>query len=395
MNAELGEGYAPGVVNRVEKAATTHSAPRPEQYSDEFEWAGAWVADNGVTLPPATTEYRKLRNWFGNQNNRFKLGKLTEKVKDRLAQHGIDFSQYRALNTGKGERQDDAPFIEAMHSRFAKLASYDLGDDAEPSLIEWQSRLLVQFAAAGRTKRLATIEAQLPGLNFGRWGKPSQSRTHDKNWWKHADEFRRNRETPAFRGVLHPRTPEPSRSWANEQQRIASAGPRGQLTLGQRGELVDLGILANPSQREATKKRTRAKRDLGAPQRLAPSDQRLDTYLGAACLVRLLVAERELLDLCTEFAVDPASMEHLLRKISAERKVLRALDPHDVRRTLTTCRQLELVHPGLFNSRTIARLDKNPDQRPAALEGITRTVGLAVERISQHAKRLAISQDIA
>lgn len=385
--------YTPGVVARISRMASTHSAPRPPEYTDEFEWAEAWVRENGVTLPPDTSELRKLRNFINNQLNRYRKGKLSEQMLVRLARHGIDFSQYRALNTGRGTRDDDEPYIAELAVRQESLGTYDLDADAPAALVSYQKRLLDQFYASGRTKRLLVIESQLPGLCFGRWRKPTDTRAHDDAWWQQATDFRAAAcATPAFRGELHPDTPPALLAWAHEQ-RLRAAGPRGTITAGQRGELIDLGILDTKGARKVHKTRQRARADLGAGQRGAPVDQHLDTFLGAACLARMLVLGRPLLAMCTEFAIAPTPLQRLLTEVAAQRTALAAMTVSNVRNSLPVCRQLDALQPGIFSPASLSRME--PDDRPAALTSRVEEIGRLVEQMRAAAQRLQLPQDLA
>jgi len=384
--------YTPGVVARVVRMATTHTAPMPAEFRSEYEWAAAWVRDHGVTLPPDTTELRKLRNWFCYKVDCYRKGTLNESVQNTLALHGIDLSQYRALNTGKGEREDDEPYVLELLARMERSGTYDLDAAASPGLRNWQKRLLDQFSASGRSARATTIEARVPGLNLGRWRKPTDSRTHEDGWWATAAEFRASAaHTPAFRGALHPSTPEPLLRWAQQQQRKA-AGPRGTLTSGQRGELIDLGILGSPAQRAVQKIRMRAKEDLGVATRGAPVDKQLDTFLGAACLVRMLAFNRPFLHLCTELAVLPADLERLLQAIAPQRSALLDFGHSRVTKLLPICRQLDAIQPGIFTAEVLANMSF--DERPAALTQPVLALGQLVAQIRDVGQRLNLPQDV-
>lgn len=93
------EAAAP-VPAHVRKALQTKAQGVPALYANAWEWAAAWIASNGVTLPPDTSEYRSLRNWFCYQVSNFKKKKLSPQSEELLQRYGIDLSLYRADNTG-------------------------------------------------------------------------------------------------------------------------------------------------------------------------------------------------------------------------------------------------------------------------------------------------------
>lgn len=390
----------PGELKRAVREATSHSGPVPTQFGgDRALWAQAWLREHGMTLPPLTTEYKSLRNWFCFQYQRWKKGSTTEEETAKLAALGIDFSQYKALNTGKGEREDDGPRIAQMRRWHEQHGSYDLTEHADAGLIKWQGRLLAQFAASGRSKRLGAIERQLPGLEYGRWRRPGDTRAPDAQWWLWAKRFRiQSQLTPAFRGVLHPDTPPDLLEWAEQQRhRCAKGDVRASgITAGQRGELHDLGVLGQPAQRAVHKRRENVRKALVGPERLPPSDRRLTTFLGAALLVRLLAKDSDTRALWVELAISPADCERLLAATARQRKQLRERGFETLRRLLPTCRQLDTAYPGIFAAASLRRLrDPARGERPAVLTGDIAALGALIEQIRLTCVNMQLPQDLA
>ena len=106
-----------GHARKVLKVMRTRSSGVPLKYANAFEWAREWSQAHGMTLPPDTDEFRSLRNWFCYKLNQFKNDKLGPKNEALLAHYGLDFSQYEALNTGKGERPSDRLFAQELAQR--------------------------------------------------------------------------------------------------------------------------------------------------------------------------------------------------------------------------------------------------------------------------------------
>lgn len=383
-------------LHRVAKTANTFSAPIPAQFDgDAYAWAGAWVAENGMTLPPDTNEYRSLRNRFCWWLQCWKKGTLKEKHLSQFALHGIDFSHYRATNTGTTTRDDDAAQLAYLRKRHQECGTYDLDHSAPSHVLKWQENVLNSFYASGRTTGCERVEKALPGLNLGRWRKPVSSWVDAPAWWEEAAAFRRqNAWTPAFRGTLHPNTPPQLADWARRQQHLALDGRRGDLSPGQRGELIDLGILDNASQRSVNKAREQARSVLGVPARLTAVDRHLDAFLGAACFVLMVARERPLLAMCREFATAPHSIEELLAAAAPELAQLCAFGDSGLQALLPTVRQLEQLEPGLFQPDRLAQVASRRLDMPVQLTDAVATVGRLVEEVRRKAAALKIAQDL-
>lgn len=300
------------IIRRVEHLVQTAIEAKPTS-SDPFKLAQAWVQKHGVTLPPDTPETRSLRNWFCFKVQRFKKGTETEANKRLLAEHGIDLSQYRALNTGRGERPDDAPLVAKLQKWHRKHRTYDLGPNADADLRQWQDRLLIAYTARGRSARMVEIEAQCPGLNYSTWCRPGeQANTGDEHWWENVRLWRELCETtPAYRGQLDPNTPSKLLMWATQQQHRVES-----LTDRQRGELQDLGILWSDTDRNRHRLREatlRMAREPFAETQVRERD--LHTVLGACLFVRLIVRDMPLLDIYATLAITPPTHRRLMSAI--------------------------------------------------------------------------------
>lgn len=319
----LAGGEQKSIANRVTKILTTRSTGVPARFENAWHWAADWIATHGVTLPPDTTEYRSLRNWFCYQVNMNKKGQLSQRSRELLSHYGIDLSQYRASNTGRGELLDDERMIRKMRELHAISGSYDLPAEADPELVEWQRRLLEAMRSRGTSARMRAIEQELPGLRIATWLGPLDKPIPAEQlpWWDTAQAFRTaTRECPAYRGDVDPRTPDALASWAREQ---ADAARRGQLTPRQKGELMSLGVLATSTHERSRQRHAALKMAREATGAAHPNSHERDmrTFLGAALLVRLLAREAPLIDLYSTLAITPSQYERMalaLREITPE-----------------------------------------------------------------------------
>lgn len=325
---ELAAAHAqgsPSIRNRIVKILTTVAGGVPPQFDNAWHWASAWVLQNGVTLPPDTNEYRSLRNWFCYQVNMHKKGTLSARSQKLLNQYGIDLSQYRAPNTGRGELLDDNIMLGRLRLHHEITGSYDLPPDGDAELIEWQSRLLQCYVNRGTSARMRAIEAQLKGFSFGLWMRPNETPipSCQLGWWARASEFRAaSRDFPAFRGRIDPRMPRHIATWGSDQISDALAH---KITTRQRGELIALGLLtikehARSKEREiALSKARQALSEVAiTPNSLLGRRERdLKTFLGVTLLARLLQRNAPLHDIYSSLSIPPAQFE----------KVRKALEP--------------------------------------------------------------------
>ena len=106
-----GADLPPALAKHINKALQTKSEGIPAEFESAWAWAAHWVKENGMTLPPDTSYYRSLRNWFCYKVAMHKKCTLSKKSSQLLASYGIDLSKYRADNTGRGQRMDDNFFI--------------------------------------------------------------------------------------------------------------------------------------------------------------------------------------------------------------------------------------------------------------------------------------------
>lgn len=313
QNVPAGSGET--AQKKVKKLARTSAQGLPSQYTNQWEWAGAWVKQHGVTLPPDTSEYRSLRNWFCFQVNMFKKGTLSSRSKELLAKYGIDLALYRAPNTGRGQLIDDQKMIHSMRVLYEISGSYDLPSEAEPELVEWQARLLEAYRSRGISARMKEIERQLPGLRYGLWMRPDEMPVPKSQlpWWRMAAEFRHaTANYPAFRGVIDRRTPAHLVAWASEQ--ISAAQARN-LTSRQRGEMISIGLLAT-SEHKRCKKMEAAllleRVQKGELSHFGYRERDLNSFLGVLLLVRLLKRNAPVVDVYSTLAITPHQYARLV-----------------------------------------------------------------------------------
>lgn len=298
----------PAVAKYINKAIHTKSEGIPHEFANAWAWASDWVKKNGVTLPPDTSYYRGLRNWFCYQVNMHKKNKLSAKSRALLAAHGIDLSQYRADNTGHGHRMDDDFFIKLLRQHHATSGTYDLNADSSPDLQLWQSRLLDSYRAGGTSTRMRHIAMQLPGFTYGYWLRPGEPAvpSNQYSWWARAAEFRiATQDCPAFRGRIDLATPAHLREWASEQ--ISLAGSRT-LSPRQRGELMTLNLIARAEHRMSQRKSVALAAARGTntvTQHFGKRERDVKTFLGATLLAHLLRSNAELTTIYSALSIAP------------------------------------------------------------------------------------------
>lgn len=339
----------PGTINRIKKILTTTSRGVPAEYENAWHWAGAWVAENGVTLPPDTTELRSLRNWFCYQVNSFKKGRLSDISRSLLEHYNIDLALYRAPNTGRGTMLDDDAMVNEMLKLHSTTGSFTPQADAAPELLEWQRRLLECFMARGTSGRMRTIASKLPGFSFGAWLRPGEAPvpTSQDSWWATAQAFKvATAKCPAFRGVIDTNTPKHLATWATDQITAASSG---RLSPRQRGELLTIGILTTHEHKRSAERAEAlmvVRAELGAANS-SQHDRDLNTFLGTALLVRLIGRSADLKEIYSTLGITPIQYSRILQSLAPV--LARIADLQDLHR-LNMARQLYKENPLEFNS---------------------------------------------
>jgi hypothetical protein len=304
-----GAELPPALAKHIDKALHTRSQGIPDEFDSAWAWASDWVKKNGVTLPPDTSYYRGLRNWFCFQVSMYKKKKLSDKSKDLLARYNIDLSLYRADNTGRGHRMNDDLFIQTLRQHHTTHGTYDLNCDSNPNLLKWQTRLLDSYRAGGTSSRMRNIALQLPGFSYGQWLRPGDPPvpSNQFSWWARAADFRAaTHDCPAFRGRIDPATPTHLREWASEQ--IGLTG-RKLLTPRQRGELMSLNLIARAEHRISQAKAlalAKARGTDNVTQFFGKRERDLQTFLGATLLAHFLRNNTELTTIYSTLSIAPA-----------------------------------------------------------------------------------------
>lgn len=392
------------VRTRVARIISTRSGGVPEQYPNAWAWAADWVKSHGVTLPPDTSDYRSLRNWFCYQVNMFRKGQLSKRSVALLNEYGIDLSQYRAPNTGRGELFDDRRMILKMQEHNAITGSYDLPEDADAELLEWQRRLLDAYLVRGVSARMKAIEAQLPGFEYGLWMRPNETPipSSQMGWWHRAREFRSaSKEYPAFRGKIDPRMPQYLGMWAAQQ---ITDHASGKLSKRQRAELVALNIIAGKDHlrsRERSLALQQARAVMGLYGAAAPSEERqqgnhernLKMFLGAALLARLLNRNATLPEIYATLCITPVQFDRIRKALDLIMVPLVSLSRKS---TLTTLRECYAAAPAVFDNARSAQAIP-----PEVFDGlgsrqrndVTRLAGLIIE-VRELMRQINVRQDL-
>lgn len=383
----------PGPTTRTEMALATGSLPIPDEFQgSRLLWAAAWCKENGVTLPPDTCELRSLRNWFCNQLQRWKKKKHSPEEAEELVANGIDFSQYKALNTGKGARDSDEACVSMLKNWRAQHGSYDLADDAPASLLAWQKKCLARFFADGRSKRMLEIEAELSGFEFVMWRAPYHA-AHSQEFIKWMDKARAfeiaAKAAPAFRGQFHPAMDPALVAWAKHQQKSSNVEPRV------RGVLLDLHILANASQIEVNNTRESHLADaraLGSNERppSAYSERRLTRFLGTALFARKIHKGASDMELMTEFAITPDGLDRA--KSALDTQITSAIGQSAFLGHLRHCRNLFNT---MYESDSAARFIDPADAPHYAIPRIARPTLAVLMTLHERFAAMRIPQELA
>jgi hypothetical protein len=370
-------GAPPKRVSSAERKAQhlleTTSGPMPQQFSTPFEWAADWIARKGTTLPPDTTEYRSLRNWFNYKLQQRIKKTLGEKNETLLTLHGIDLSQYEALNTGSGQREANGPYIAMLESWKHQYASYDLDTRAEPKLIEWQIRVLKRFEQKGVTRPLSEIQQKLPDLMFGLWrraGEPPRSQ-EAVQWWKNAASFERASHLyPAYRGHLHPKLPLEETLWAREQM---TAHLQGRIAKARVGWMISVGLVTDVREVERMHQREQARIEArGGEDQIASygkRDRRLESLLGALLAVRMVWKKASDIDICTELHIPPAVVVQIRKLYASHQKEHKF---KNISNAVTDCRMICLEQPDAFSP---SFFKQDPSEMPASMNETVRAIG--------------------
>lgn len=306
------------LAKHISKSLQTKSQGIPAKFANAWEWAAHWVHKNGVTLPPDTSYYRGLRNWFCYQVNMYKKKKLSKKSSALLAQHNIDLSKYRADNTGRGQRMDDEHFIHALKQHFTTHGTYDLNTDSSVDLQKWQTRLLNSYRAGGTSTRMRNIALQLPGFTYGQWLRPGETPVpgNQYSWWARAAEFRiATRDCPAFRGRIDLATPAHLREWASEQIGLAS---KRMLSPRQRGELITLNLIARTEYKLSQQKSAAlalARGNTNMTKLFGRRERDVKTFLGATLVAHLMRSNAELTAVYSTLSIAPAQFARMRAEI--------------------------------------------------------------------------------
>lgn len=383
--------FTPGLLNKHLRNAARVTRPRPAEYADQYEWYAAFVAKHGMTLPPDDDEHRQLREWVKFKQQQHAKGKIPPRVAEQLAQHGLDFSQYSARNTGRGEREDDGKYIAMMRAHLLQHGSYDLPAGADAGLLLWQSKLLERFFTNGRSARMCQIQDQLPGLHFGMWRTPSDCQARDPAWWAMATKFREaSIRFPAYRGVLHSGTPSELAHWARTQQAVAAKG-RAAMPRCQRGELYDLEVIERDQYR-VNVNRERVRDALGVKPRLPPASRLLTTFLGASTVVRFMGLQRSPQQHCVQFGLLPEHAAALISATAHEREIVTRWSGYVVPKLLADAKRLEALRAGFFQPDQLHAVVADPASRPAILTEDVLLMGLTVEAVRRKCELLALPQ---
>ncbi len=382
----------PGTIKRTVEASKRGSDGVPPEFENSLLWAADWVKRNGMTLPPKGPKTDTLRAWFCYQLQKWKSNKLSEKKLVEFALLGIDFSQYRALNTGKGEREPDEKYVELLKRWVGAKHTFNLDSAADKGLIAWQKKILDRFAANGSSKRLKGIEESVPGLQIGLWLKPGESNHSPEflGWWAKAEEFRKSSvSTPSFRGNLHPGLSPDLADWARKQQKDANSWKH---SWRQRGLLLDLEIIFREGEREISKQREYVlglanERNIDDLAR-GETDRRLNTFYGAALLARLLHNKSTDQKLMVEFAINPAGM---LQVRDCAKEFLPTIMATSFVHDMGACRTLHRSYPFLFHC-LAEGTDHYVDLH--GVNEIVKTTGVMLYQLHRKLEALEIIQDL-
>ena len=363
----------------AEGASDTRSQGLPSEYANPFEWAQAWVEDNGMTLPPNTSEYRSLRNWFCFKLNQWKKERLGEKNEALLAVYGLDFSQYEALKTGRGNRHSDIQMIEMLRAWKARRNTYDLSHEASADLLDWQARLIDRFSDDGASRRIKDILETIPDLHIGLWRRPGDPPASDidKAWWSKATEYELLAISMApHQGEQHPMMPEDMQQWASQQVTQTSSVPTRAM-----GWMRGIGLVVNQTRIRVGKKRLSAsleKRGGEAYLRgYGTEDRRISTMKGALAAIRMLTYGSSDKAMCIQFDLVPAQVVKI-RAFLERLNLTKRFHGYDI----TPCRMIVIANPKAFSPSFMKSIEKDPSCAPAGMRPAMIELGCAAWQIT-------------
>lgn len=367
------------------------SLPMPQIYADKFEWAAAWADEHGMTLPPDTPELRSLRNWFCFKLNQYKKGTLGESNLEQLAKHGLDFAEYEATNTGKGERLPDAVLIGELRQWHAATGSYALTPYAPALLLKSRMLLREAFGSRGRTARARKIEEALPGFSIPLWGLEGQPEPSisELQWWTEAAKFEdATHTTPAYLGVLHPQTERACAEWATNQLTNVK-----RLTPMQKGFLLGAGLIVDTAQRKIHKLRESNRaveggRTLNLPTYKA-KDKRLNTFLGVCMYARCVSLGTSDREIMAAFGISPEGL------VALQKGTIVFISKLAGRRFLALRKLYLSFGERLLKFADMPETDAEWAQRPASLGPKDLEALRALKSTLEVTKSLALKQDIA
>lgn len=335
-----------------------------------------------MTLPPDTDEYRSLRNWYCFKLNQFKKGTLGAKNEALLAHYGLDFSQYEALNTGRGERESDRPCIQALKQIKLATGSYALNDDAPAHLVAWQDRLLHRFEEDGLSRRMKEMLRELPGLHLGLWMRPRDlpPSVHERDWWNKATQYEVLAERfPAHAGVQHPGMPASMHDWARHQQTLAA---RQELPKRASGWMRGIGLQVNAVRQRVGAARLKASLDMRGGEsslnQYAANDRRLSSIRGAIGAIHAVQQGRDDHALMVEFNIDPPTAVALRKHITKRAGAVRWHKPD-----ITGCRMIALNFSNAFTPQFWRVIEDFPQSRPAGMTPAMQSLGRLAWSVTQ------------
>lgn len=303
----------------MQDAIETHPAPAknksipylPAKYENAFEWASAWIQENGMTLPPNTEEYSRLRNWFSFKLNQYKKKQLGPENEALLAHYGIDFGKYEAPQTGRPRDVSDIALVEMLRSYKEAHGKYHLGSDAPQELVDWHKALIVRYMHIGTTGRMRDIQRKLPDLHFGTWMGPKDTplTSTERQWWAQADEYEQvSQEFPACDGVQHPDMPSRLMLWAVNQIKLER---QGLLPRRARGWMRGLGLLAKAACDQPRGRKHPENRSDEHLHKVGMQETRLNKLRGALSFIEMTQAGADPKRMLIRFDLNPVFLKIL------------------------------------------------------------------------------------
>jgi hypothetical protein len=369
-----------GTKNRIEKIQNTTSIPMPDCFENKFQWAKHWIEEHGVTLPPDTSEYRSLRNWFCYKIDQHKKNRLGIDNETNLAIYGIDLSLYEPNTSTKISGNKDSDLIAELIEHKKIYGTYNLNKCKSKKLIEWQSSILSRFFNEGESSRLINLKSLLPDLVFERWGKPNQTPFDDdyRQWWHQAREYETGiKGATAFRGGIHPEAPAKFREWAFAQQVEYTNAAAQSWKIG---FLRKNGIIDNPSKYKVSSEREKALIDYrdGKVIGFGKKDRRLDSIFGAFLAIKMIRGGGSDRETCVQLRIKPDILV-AIRNIINEDLHLHKFTKHE----LTDARMICLGIEDAFSPSFFEKISKDKSQLPINLSVRVSKIGKLAFKISK------------